>query len=98
MRYGQVPNGGLGAACEGVGDDGPVALGVVALVAQERDGASGGARQGIEERALGGEVLSKIAEEAREITILAQSVADLTRRAEGAFVGILDAGIGQCCR
>jgi hypothetical protein len=48
-----------------------MALGVVALVAQERNGARGGPSQGIEQRALRGEVLAKITEEAREITVLA---------------------------
>lgn len=90
-----MPNGGLGAAREGLGDDGAMALGVVALVAQKRDGTGGGPSQGIEQRALRGKVLAKIAEEAREIAILAQPVADLARRAEGAFVGILDARLGQ---
>jgi len=93
-----VPNGGLGAAREGIGDDGAMALGVVALVAQERDGTSGGPSQGIEQCSLRGKVLAKITEESHEIAILAQSVTDLPRRAEGAFVGILDAGIGQCGR
>jgi len=66
-----VPDSGLGTACEGIGDDGAMALGVVALVAQERNGARGGPSQGIEQRALRGKVLAKITEEAREITVLA---------------------------
>ena len=64
-------DGGLGAAREGIGDDGAMALGVVALVAQERNGAGGGPSQGIEQRVLRGKVLAKITEEAREITVLA---------------------------
>ncbi len=66
-----MQNSGLGAVLERVGDDGAMTLGVVALVAEERDGAGGGSHQGIEERALGVEILAKIPEEAREITILA---------------------------
>lgn len=66
-----MPDSGLGTARERVGDDGAMTLGVVALVAEERDGAGGGSRQRIEERPLGGEILAKIAEEAREIPVLA---------------------------
>jgi hypothetical protein len=70
VRHDQVPDGGLSAAREGLGDNRAMALGVVAFVAQERDGAGGGPRQAIEERALGGEVLAKITEETREIAVL----------------------------
>ena len=66
-----MPDSGLGAARKGLGDDRAMTLGVVAFVAEERDGAGGGSRQGIEERPLGGEILAKIAEEAREITVFA---------------------------
>jgi len=66
-----VPDSGLGAARKGLGDDGAMTLGVVAFVAEERDSTVGGLSQGIEQRALGGEVLTKIAEEAREITVFA---------------------------
>jgi hypothetical protein len=93
VRHGQVPDSGLGSACEGLGDDGAMTLGMVALVAEQCDGTGGGPSQGIEQRALLGEVLSKIAEEAREITVLSQSVAYLPWRAEGTFVGILDPGL-----
>ena len=71
VRHGQVPDSGLGAARKGLGDDGAMTLGVVTLVAEKRDGAGGGLSQGIEQRALGGEVLTKVAEEAREITVFA---------------------------
>lgn len=90
-----MPNSGLGAARERIGDDGAMTLGVVALVAEKRKGAGGGPSQGIEQRALRGKVLAKITEEAREITVLSQAVADLPRRAEGAFVGICDPGLCQ---
>lgn len=66
-----MPDSGLSTAREGVGDDRTVALGVVALVAQERDRAGGGLSQVIEQCALGGEVLAKITEEARQIAVLA---------------------------
>lgn len=66
-----MPDSGLGAACEGIGDDRAMALGVVALIAEKRDGAGGGPSHGIEERPLGGEVFAKITEEAREISVLA---------------------------
>src|SRR5580700_5178797 len=71
VRHGQVPDSGLGAARESIGDDGAMTLGVVALVAEKRNGAGGGASQGVEQRALGGEVLTKITEEAHEIAVLA---------------------------
>jgi hypothetical protein len=88
--HGQVPNGRLGTAREGLSDDGAMALGVVAFIAQERDGAGGSACQSIEECALCGEVLTKIAEEAREVAILAQSVTDLPWRAQGTLMRICD--------
>jgi len=44
VRHGQVPDSGLGAARKGLGDDGAMTLGVVAFVAEERDGAGGGSR------------------------------------------------------
>ena len=66
-----MPDSGLSTACKRVGDDGAMALVVVALIAEERNGAGGGSSQGIEERALGGEVLAKVTEEAREISVLA---------------------------
>ncbi len=66
-----MPDSGLGAARKGLGDDRAMTLGVVALVAEKRDGAGGGLSQGIEQRALGGEILAKIAEETREITVFA---------------------------
>jgi len=66
-----VPDSGLGAARKGLGDDGAMTLGVVALVAEKRDGAGGGPSQGIEERPLSGEVFAKITEEACEISVFA---------------------------
>lgn len=66
-----MPDSGLGAARERLGDNRAMALGVVTLIAQQRDGACGGSSQGVKERALRGEILAKITEEAREIAILA---------------------------
>lgn len=90
-----MPDSGLGTAREGIGDDGAMALGVVAFVAEKRDGAGGGPSQRIEQCALRGKVLAKITEEACEISILSQAVAYLSRRTQGAFMGILDAGLDQ---
>lgn len=73
-----------------------MALAVIALVAQQRHGAGRGACQRVEQCALGGQVLTEIREEAREIAIVAQSMPKRARRAERAFMGIGDAGIGQC--
>jgi hypothetical protein len=42
LRHGQVADGGLGMACKVIRDDRAMALGVVALIAQERNGAGGG--------------------------------------------------------
>lgn len=85
-----MDHGGLGALGERGGDDGAVALGGVALVAEERDGAVEVRGEGIEELALGGEVLAKIREVAREVAVLAQPVADVAGRAEGALVLVRD--------
>jgi len=68
---------------------------VVAFVAEQRDGAGGGARQGVEQRALGGQVLPKVAEESREVAILSKPLAQLTRRAECALVRVLNALLGE---
>lgn len=75
-----------------------MALGVVAFVAEQRDGAGRGACQSVEQRALGGQVLAKVAEESHEIAILAKPVTQLTRGAERAFVRVPDALLGERCR
>src|SRR5688572_19060516 len=94
-RHLQVTNGGLDAGGERLGDDGAMALGRVTLVAQKRDvaGELGGER--IEERPLAGQVLAEIAEVAPIVAIGAQLMADLLRRAERAFVTVIDAGITE---
>ena len=61
----------LGTVCEGISDDGAMALGVIALVAQERNHAGGCPSQCIEQLALRGKILAKISEEAPEITVFA---------------------------
>ena len=74
------------------GDHRAVALGGVAFVAQQRDGTVERPREHIEDGALGGQILAEIGEIAREIAIFSQPVTDVTRRAERAFVLIVDAG------
>lgn len=70
-------------------------LGGVAFVAQERHGAADRLRERIEGGVLSGQVLAKVGEIARQITILTQSMTDVTGCAEGSLVLIADAGGSQ---
>lgn len=72
-----------------------MALGVVAFIAEQRDGAGRGARQGVEQRALGREVLAKVAEETLQVSIFAKSITQIARRAERALVCVPDALLGE---
>lgn len=72
-----------------------MALGVVAFVAEQRDGAGRGARQGVEQRALGREVLAKVAEETLQVPIFAKSITQIARGAERALVCVPDALLGE---
>jgi hypothetical protein len=85
-------NSGLGALGQRSGDDRPVALGRIALVADKRDGTDELRRKGIEQRPLRGQVLAEIRKVTSEIAIVAQPVANMPGRSERAFVLINNTG------
>lgn len=69
-----------------------VALAVIALVAQQRDGAGELISQAREKLALRGEVPVEIPEETLVASILAKAVTDVARGAQVALVAVGDAG------
>lgn len=91
-------DGPADASREGGGDDRAVALGGVALEAQEGHAAGERSGEPIEQRILGSQILAEIGEVALEIPVLAQSMAHAARCPEGTLVLVVDADPRECLR
>ena len=90
-----MTDGGLDAGGERLGDDGAMALGGIAFVAQQHHSAAEFLGERIQKCALRGQVLSEISEVASIVAVDAQLMSNLFRRSKRAFVTIADAGSGK---
>jgi len=84
-----------GDRAEGFGDGAAVALGVVALKAQQGDGPAELAGERGQQRLLRAQVAPEIPKEPRIVAIVAQLVPNALRRTQRGLVAVVDAGAVQ---